>query len=154
MEVASRRAAKHRDERRLREPRGHDDRLRTEPPGLQATHRRPHTARPGLVAGRQHDPGSDDDRATAEPRIIALLDRGVEGVQVGVQDRGLARHEHMFASGLDATVRAPHRMTRPSARAWTKLVGACACCEDGTPEPDPGGGSRWPTYPRPRKGSR
>ena len=31
-----------------------------------------------LVAGREHDPAADDDRPPAQPRVVALLDRGVE----------------------------------------------------------------------------
>jgi hypothetical protein len=30
-------------------------------------------------------------------RVVALLDGRVEGIEIGVQDRRLARHEHMFA---------------------------------------------------------
>jgi hypothetical protein len=35
-------------------------------------------------------------------RGVPLLDRGVERIQVGVQDGGFVRHEHMFASSIDA----------------------------------------------------
>jgi len=51
----------------------------------------------GLVAGREHDPCTDDHRQSAQARIIPLLDRREEGVDVGVQDRRLLLHEHMFA---------------------------------------------------------
>ena len=84
-------------------PRRDHHRLRTRPPGLRAAHRRPHAARLGLVAGRQHHAPAHDDRAPAEARIVALLDRGVEGVQVGVEDRDVPRHEHMFVSDADGT---------------------------------------------------
>ena len=50
-----------------------------------------------LVAGREHDPRADDHRPAPQPRVVALLDRREEGVEVRVQDRGLTRHEHMFA---------------------------------------------------------
>ena len=73
-----------------RHPRRHDHRLRAQPAGLRAAHRRPNAAGLGLVAGREHHPRPHDDRATEEPGIVSLLDRGIERVQVGVQDRGLA----------------------------------------------------------------
>ena len=41
----------------------------------------------GLVAGRQHHAAADDHRPAAQPRVVALLDGGVERVEVGVQDR-------------------------------------------------------------------
>ncbi len=51
-----------------------------------------------LVARGQHDSSADDDRPALEAKIVPLLDRGVERIQVGVEDRRLA-HEHMFAEG-------------------------------------------------------
>jgi len=77
--------------------RGDDDRLRAQPPRPSAAHGRPHAAGAGFVACGHHDAGSDDDRSGSQPRVIALLDRGEERVEVGVQDRGLPMHEHMFA---------------------------------------------------------
>ena len=65
-----------------------------------AAHRRAHPVRLGLVAGGQHHAAADDHRPAAQRRVVALLDRRVERVEVGVQDRGLAvGHEHMFAHG-------------------------------------------------------
>ena len=67
----------------------------------------------GLVAGGEHDPAADDHGAVAQPWIVALLDRGVERVEVGVQDRRRSvivqrRIEHMFAeeaaSGTDPVI--------------------------------------------------
>jgi hypothetical protein len=80
-----------------RHPRRHHDRLRTQLPGLPPTHRRAHAASLGLVAGRKHHATSDDHRPTTQPRIVPLLDRRVERVQVGMQDRPLARHDLIFA---------------------------------------------------------
>ncbi len=50
-----------------------------------------------LVAGCEHDTPADDDGPAAQTRIVSLLDRREERVEVGVQNRRFARHEHMFA---------------------------------------------------------
>ena len=42
-----------------------------------------------------------------EPRIVALVDRREEGIEVGVQDRGLVAHEHMFDPSADGIKRGP-----------------------------------------------
>jgi hypothetical protein len=64
------------------------DRVRAQPAGLRTTHCRADAVRLGLVAGREHDPGADDDGPPAQPGVVALLDRRVERVEVGVQNRG------------------------------------------------------------------
>ena len=52
-----------------------------------AAHRRPHAAPLRLVARGQHDAAADDHRPAVQPRVVALLDGGVERVEVGVEDR-------------------------------------------------------------------
>jgi len=61
-------------------------------------HRGAHAARLGLVARGEHDAATHDDGTAPQPRIVTLLHGRVEGVEVGVQDRRVAGHEHMFAS--------------------------------------------------------
>ena len=80
-----------------RHPRPHDDRLRAQAAGIRAAHRGAHAVRLGLVAGREHDSRPDDDRPPAQARVVSLLDRRVERVEIGVQDRRLGQHERMFA---------------------------------------------------------
>ena len=86
-----------------RHPRLDHDRLRAQLPGLPPAHRAAHAERPGLVARGHHDAAAHDDRPAPEPRVVALLDRREERVEVGVEDRGdgtlggLRGHEHMFA---------------------------------------------------------
>ena len=54
--------------------------------GLASAHRGAHAVGLGLVAGREHDAAADDHRPAAQRRVVALLDRCVERVEVGVQD--------------------------------------------------------------------
>jgi hypothetical protein len=61
----------------------------------------------GLVARRQHHPGTHDHGAAEEAGIVSLLNRCIEGIQVGMENRGLRGHEHMFASTLDGNSLAP-----------------------------------------------
>jgi hypothetical protein len=84
-----------------RHPRRHDDRVGTQPARLGAAHRRANAVCLCLVAGREHDAPAHDHRPAEEARVVTLLHRGVERVEVGMQDRGLARHERMFACGGD-----------------------------------------------------
>ena len=46
---------------------------------------------PGLVGSGKHDPATDGDGPAAQRRVEQLLDRGVEGVQVLVEDGGHRR---------------------------------------------------------------
>src|SRR5262249_44795355 len=77
--------------------RADDDRVRAEKPGPPAAHRGPDPIRLGLVTRCEYDAGADDDGASAQPGIVALLHRRVERVEVGMEDRRLAGHEHMFS---------------------------------------------------------
>ena len=58
----------------------------------RAAHRGAHAVGLGLVAGRQHDAAADDHRPAPQLRVVALLDRRVERVEVGVQDALAGRH--------------------------------------------------------------
>ena len=69
-----------------REARADDHGLRAQPAGARAAHRGADPVRLRLVARRQHDAPADDDRAAAQPRIVTLLDRREERVEVGVED--------------------------------------------------------------------
>ena len=87
----------------------------------RAAHRGADAERLRLVAGGEHDPAADDHRPAAQARVVALLDRRVERVEVGVQDRRLAatRTYVRIAVGVAATRscenRAPWECTsRPS----------------------------------------
>ena len=69
------------------EARRDHDRPRAQPPRLPAAHRGADPERLGLVARGEHDPAADDHRPAPQPRVVALLHRRVEGVEVGVEDR-------------------------------------------------------------------
>jgi len=77
------------------EARRDDDRLRAEVVRRASTHRRADPERFRLVACGEHHTAAHDDRLSPQPRLVALLHGGEEGVEVGVQDVR-ARHEHMF----------------------------------------------------------
>jgi hypothetical protein len=66
-----------------------------ERPRLAAAHGGAHPVRLRLVASGEHDAATDDYRPPAQPRVVTLLNRGVERVEVGVQDS--SEHERMFA---------------------------------------------------------
>jgi len=42
----------------------------------------------GFVRGGEHDPATHRNRPAAQGRVEQLLDRGVKGVQIRVEDRG------------------------------------------------------------------
>ena len=73
-------------------PRRDDHGIRAQVARLPAAHRGAHSTGLRLVARREHHPAADDDRPTAQRRRVALLDGGVEGVEVGVQHGRLAPH--------------------------------------------------------------
>ncbi len=76
----------------------HDGRVRAEAAGRSRAHGRPHPIRLGLVTRREHDTGADDHRPATEARVVPLLDRREERVEIRMQDRSIAcQHEHMFA---------------------------------------------------------
>ena len=66
---------------------------------LRAAHGGAHAVGLRLVAGREHHPGADDHRTALQPRIVSLLDRGEERVEIGMQDRRGIHCERMFALG-------------------------------------------------------
>ena len=87
-----RRVVEHAEHRSARidvgvEARRDDDRLRAEPARLRSSHRSPDAEGLRLVARRQHDPAADDHGPSAQPRVVALLDRREERVEIRVQDR-------------------------------------------------------------------
>jgi hypothetical protein len=83
-----------------RHPRRDDDGMWAQVQGLPAAHRGTHAIRLGLVAGGEDYATPDDDGAAAQLGVIALLDRCIEGIQVGVHDGGTG-HERMFAPAGD-----------------------------------------------------
>ena len=64
-----------------------DDGARAQPAREAAAHRRPDAEGLRLVARGEHDPGADDDGPAAQGRVVPLFDRGVERVDVRVEDR-------------------------------------------------------------------
>ena len=66
---------------------GRDDaELGAQSPSPGAAHRGSYAVGLGLVAGREHDATTHDDGLPAQPRVIALFDRGVERVEISMED--------------------------------------------------------------------
>ena len=127
-----RRVVEHREDRlaRLgvrRHPRRDDDRVRAQAARLAAAHRRAHAVRLRLVARGEHDPAADDDRPAAQSRIVALLDRREECIEVGVEDgccgqTNICSHHTTDAATLGGgTSSSPAASLRgsPRAHAWS-----------------------------------
>ncbi len=93
------------------EPAGEERRVRAPRPGLAGRHRRADAVLPGLVRrGRHHAAAADaadDDRLAAQRRLVALLDRGEERVQVEVEHRRVR-------SRMARNVPRRHRRARPA----------------------------------------
>jgi len=92
-----------------REPGRDDDRVGAEAARPPSAHRRAHPTGPRLIARREHHAAAHDDGAPAQPRVVALLDRRVERVEVSMHDGGGFGHEHMFARASDDGNRATLR---------------------------------------------
>src|SRR6185312_14552258 len=91
-----------------RHARRHDDRVRAELPRMSAAHGCSDSTCLRLVAGCQHDPATDDHGAPAQARIVPLLHRGEECVEVGVEDRRAHYRTYVrILYGAAATPRTP-----------------------------------------------
>lgn len=66
-----------------------ENQLRAELARLAPRHAAAHAERAGFVGGGEHDAAADRDRLAAQRRVEKLLDRGVESVEIGMQDGGL-----------------------------------------------------------------
>jgi hypothetical protein len=62
----------------------------------------------GLIRSREHHAAADGDRLAPQRRIEQLLDRGIEGVEVRVEDRGLRFHPNT-STGAPAIARSSFR---------------------------------------------
>ncbi len=103
-----------------------DGGVRAEPARLEHRHRRAHAEGARDVAGGADDAAiaaADDQRLVGEARIVALLDRGIEGVAIDVADGkrielGVTQHarrEAARAAGDTADITAGNRgRKRPS----------------------------------------
>ena len=69
------------------EARRHRDQVGTEPARAASAHAAVDPVGPRLVARGHHHPSTDDSRPAAQSRVVSLLDRGEEGVGIGVEDR-------------------------------------------------------------------
>src|SRR5258708_38445071 len=56
---------------------------------------------PGFVRSGKHDPGADGERLAAQGRVEQLLDRGIEGIEVRMENGGCCFHPDR-STGLGA----------------------------------------------------
>ena len=66
--------------------------LRTEFARPPSRHPAANPERLGFIRGGQHHAPTNGDRPAAQRRVEQLLDRGVEGIQIRVEDRGYCLH--------------------------------------------------------------
>ena len=69
-----------------------ENQVRTELARPPSRHAAAHPEGLGLVGSGEHDPAADGDRLAAQRRVEQLLDRGVEGVEVRMEDGGCRFH--------------------------------------------------------------
>ena len=69
-----------------------EDELRTELARPSSRHAATDAEGLGLVGGGEHDPAADGDGLAAERGVEQLLNRGIEGVEVRVEDGGHRFH--------------------------------------------------------------
>ena len=106
-----------------------EDGVGAQPPGDRPAHRGAHAVRPRLVAGAHHHAHADDHRAAAQLGMVALLHRGEEGIEVGVEDRRVGcGHEHTFA--IAAPVVKPMPANRPDASTMSDVSEAIRAAID------------------------
>ena len=83
-----------------------EDQVRAELARPPSRHAAAHPERLGLVRSGEHDPAADGDRLAAQGRVEQLLDRGVEGVEIRMEDGGCGFHPgrspRRFLDGLAA----------------------------------------------------
>jgi hypothetical protein len=70
---------------------GNEDELRAKLLRLPAGHAAAHAEGLGLVRCREYHAAADRDRLAAQMRIEELLHRGIEGIEIGMQDRRVHR---------------------------------------------------------------
>jgi hypothetical protein len=66
----------------------HEGELRAEAAGAPSRHAALDAEGPGLIRSRQHDATANGDRPSAQGRVEQLLDRGVESIEVRMENRG------------------------------------------------------------------
>lgn len=81
----------------------HLDEIGAQRPGLATWHCGAHSTPLRLVARGQHNSAPDGDRSPPQAGVVALGDRGVEGIQVCVQDPGPTRIAHLHAGRIART---------------------------------------------------
>ena len=69
-----------------------EDQVGAQPLGPPTGHRPVHAERPRLVRGGQYHTATDGDRPPLQARIEQLFHRGIERIEIGMQDGCATRH--------------------------------------------------------------
>ena len=84
----------------MREMAADEDELGTQRARLPPRHAAADPERLGFVGRGEHDPAADGDRLAAQRRVEQLLDRGIEGIEVGMEDGGCRFHPQPLGGGF------------------------------------------------------
>ena len=99
-----------------------ENQLRAELARPPPRHPAAHPERLGFVGRGKHDPAADGDRLAAQRRIEQLLDRGVEGVEVRMEDGG-GRFHPSRSSAVLVRKRLPEHKENKRRRLSSREVG-------------------------------
>jgi hypothetical protein len=97
------------------------DQLRAELTRLPSRHSAADAEVLGFVRCSKHDPTADRDGLTAQRRIEQLLDRGIKGIQVRMEDGGCRFHPVRLVA-KDLRLGEQKENTRPMSRATSGNV--------------------------------
>ena len=78
------------------------DQLRTELARPPSRHAAADPEGPGFVRSGKHDPPADGDRLAAQRWVEQLLDRGIESIQVRMEDGGCRFHHNQSPTNIPA----------------------------------------------------
>jgi hypothetical protein len=101
------------------------DQLRTQLARPPSRHAPADTEVLGFVRCGKHDPAADSDRLTAQRWVNQLLDRGIKGIKVRMEDGGCRFHPVRLPANLRISSREHKENKRPRMSSRSRGVGNC-----------------------------